>query len=96
MSDAVQAEATGAETITVDWAGVTVTLPARPDDWDLETLEAFEQGKAATAVRGVLGKSYDRTLAEFQKVNGRKPKVSDLESFMQAFASAYGFGSPGE
>jgi hypothetical protein len=96
MSDAVQAEATGADTITVEWDGVPVTLPAKPDDWDLETLEAFEQGKAATAVRGVLGSSYDSVLGAFQKRHGRKPKVRDLESFMQAFASAYGFESPGE
>jgi hypothetical protein len=98
MSDipAVQAEAEDATTITVDWLGVPVVLPAKPDDWDLDAMEAFEQGKAVTAVRGVLGKGYESTVEAFKKTHGRKPQVRDLESLMQGFAEAYGFESPGE
>lgn len=93
---AVQAEAQNVSTIDVDWDGVSVTLPAKPDDWELDTLEAFEQGKAATAVRGVLGKSYNRVITDYKARHGRPPKVSDLESFMQTFAKAYGFEDAGE
>lgn len=96
MSDAVQAEATGQETVDIDWDGVTVTLPAKPDDWDLEALEAFEQGKPATAARGVLGDQYDATVRAYKAKHGRGPKVRDLETLMQAFATAYGFDSAPE
>ena len=52
MSDKTpaQIEAEGDETVTVDWDGVPVTVPASAEDLDLDAIEAFETGKAVTEV----------------------------------------------
>ncbi|HLT70273.1 MAG TPA: hypothetical protein VKZ72_08910, partial [Acidimicrobiales bacterium] len=42
-------------TITVDWDGVAVEIPAAIEDWDVEALEAFETGRAIRALRLLLG-----------------------------------------
>lgn len=92
-----QREAEGDPTTTVDWDGVTVAIPASPDDMDLDALEAFEGGKAVAALRAMIGsKGYDQLRRDYESTNGRKPKVSDLGRLMDGIAGAYGFESKGE
>lgn len=96
MADAVEHEITG-ESVTVDWEGLHLELPPTPDDWDPDTLEAFEGGKAMTAIRSLLGSdTYEQARKTWAKANGRKMTVGDLGRLFEAIASAYGFGEAGE
>lgn len=90
-----EAEGTGATSISLPYKGVTVVLPARVEEWDLDALAAFERGQAASAFQGLMGPKYAAFAAEFQKANGRKPNVGDLEGLMEIVAEAYGFTSTG-
>lgn len=90
-----QLEAEGAETITVDWNGIPVTVPATVDQLDLDAIEALEAGKAVTAIRAIVGsRAFDKLKADYAKQHGR-PKVSDLEAMVEALAKAYGFDTSG-
>lgn len=96
MSDAAQAEVTG-EHIVVEWEGLTLELPPTPDEWDPDTLEAFETGKAMSAIRSLLGSdTYESSRKAWAKTNGRKMTVGDLGRLMEAIAEAYGFDTAGE
>lgn len=82
---------------TLDWQGVTVTVPAELDDLDPDSIEAFENGKAITAIRSIFGSDeYDRARSEFQKLHGRRPAMRDLGSLSDAVAAHFGFESAGE
>lgn len=95
-TDAIQHEVTG-DQVVVEWEGLTLELPPTPDDWDPDTLEAFEAGKAMTAIRSLLGsKSYDEARKAWAKANARKMTVGDLGRLMEAVAVAYGFDTAGE
>ena len=73
--------------------GERYRLPANPQDWDVDALEAFETGKVVSAIKGILGaKAWQRIRASHQ---GRL-KVRDLEPLMDQIAKAYGFDSVGE
>lgn len=95
--DAAQNEAEGVENVDLDWEGITITIPVSVDEWDIDTLEAFETGKAATGIRALIGSArYDAVKAEFAKAHGRKFKVKDAASLMDAVAVACGFKSAGD
>lgn len=96
MTDATEHEVTG-EAITVDWEGLRLELPPTPDDWDPDTLEAFEGGKAMTAIRSLLGsKEYDKARKDWAQANGSKMTVGDMGRLFEAIAEAYGFDTAGE
>lgn len=59
---AAEREALGIETVSVEFDGETYVIPADPLDWELPTTEAFEQGKAITAIRGLFGPQQYRQL----------------------------------
>src|SRR5690606_3916745 len=68
-----------ATTITVDWDGVAVEIPAAIEDWDVEALEAFETGRAIRALRLLLGdEQHERILAAWAQRTGRRAKLGDL------------------
>lgn len=62
-------------------------------DADIDVLEAFEQGKAITAAKGILG---EQAIARIRALHGGTLRVSDLEQIMEQIARAYGFSSVGE
>lgn len=96
MTTPAQAEAEGTDTIDVDWDGVTVTVPASVEAMDLDVLEAFETGKAVSALRAMIGtKGYDELRKRYEKEHGRTAKVGDLGRLMDAIAAAYGFDNQG-
>jgi hypothetical protein len=91
-----QREAEGVDTIDVDWDGITITFPASPEDADMDAVEAFENGKAITFARHLLGtERYDEVRAEWRKANGRKPTPNDMAPVMEAVAKAWGFETQG-
>lgn len=96
MATPDQAEATDTD-LTVDWDGVTITLPGNTDNWDPDAVEAFESGKVVTAIRGLLGTDqYDRARREFTKKHGTRPTMGDLAQLMDLVAKTYGFADAGE
>lgn len=91
-----QQEASG-DDITIEWEGMTLTVPADASKWDIDAVEAFEQGKAVTLLRLVFTSDvYDRMKATFQRNHGRKMLLEDVNGLMDEMAKAAGFGSPGE
>jgi hypothetical protein len=73
--------------------GERYRLPASPDDWDVDALEAFEAGKVVTAIKGILGpKAWGQLRANHEGTL----RVRDLEPLMDQIAKAYGFDSVGE
>lgn len=91
-----EAEATNGQ-VTLNWRDLTLIVPSSIDDWDVDTLEAFEAGKAATAIRGLIGStSYDKLRADFKKLHGRKFTVRDIKEVGDLLATTYGFTDQGE
>lgn len=91
-----QVEADEDETITVEWDGIPVTVPASAEALDLDALEALENGKGITFMRHLVGtKRFDEVRRQWEKENGRKPAARDVAPFMEAAAEALGFASSG-
>lgn len=80
----------GSGLIPISWRGHTFTVPASSDDWDVEVTEAFEGGKAATAIRGLLGED------QWEEFMTERPKNRDLAEMFEQIAEALGFESAGE
>lgn len=77
------------ETTTIEHNGTNYTVPASPDDWPFEAVEAMEQGKALTFVRLMLGdqaRSYLRT----------NPTAGDGGELMKKIIDSTGAQSRGE
>jgi hypothetical protein len=91
VSDITATDGVVDATVNVEWRGLTLALPSTIEDCDLEVLEAFEDGKAATFVRSLLGP------AQWAQVRATGPmKVRDLAEIGELIAKALGFASPGE
>lgn len=82
--------------MVVTWFGQAITLPPSVEDWDPDVLEAFETGKAISALRSLLGDQYEAARRRFLKDQGRKATVGDLTSLVDAIAQSYGFTDSGE
>ena len=90
LKSAAQLEAEGVGTTDVPWRAHTFTVPTDADDWTVETTLAFEEGKAASGVRLMLG---DRQWAELIK---DRPRNRDLADLFDTIAKALGLESAGE
>lgn len=70
------------EPIAFTWRGVEFhVLPS--DEWSVDVLEAWEDGKAVGTIRGILGDEYET----FHALN---PKTRDLAEFTEALWAAVG------
>lgn len=91
-----QIEADGDETVIVKWDDIEITIPASPEDLDLDAIEALENGKGITFLRHLMGAvRYEQVKREWQKENGRKPRPDDVAPFLEDVAKVYGFDSAG-
>lgn len=64
---------------TLDWHGVTVTVPPNLEDVDPDALEALENGKAITGLRGLIGSDeYEKARTRFRKLHGRAATLIDV------------------
>lgn len=72
--------------------GERFRLPEAPD-LDIDVIEAFEQGKSVTAVKGLLG---DASVARIRAMHGGRLSARDLEPVLEQIARVYGFTSVGE
>jgi hypothetical protein len=76
----------------ISFRGERFRLPELDGGMDIDTLEAFEDGKVITAIRGLLGPDQWAQL----KAMTPKPNVGDLEEIADKIAKVYGMGSVGE
>lgn len=83
--------ADGPTMTSVDWRGRTFTFPADVEDWPADAVEAFENGRAMTAVHGVLGEAQ---WAAVKKVS--RGTVRDVSELFELLAKAAGFDEAGE
>lgn len=85
-----QRDAEGAEVVEIEHNGVTYTIPADADDWTVETTLAFEEGKAMSGIRGVLGPKQWATYLKSKPVN------ADARDLFDKIAEAVGMETAGE
>lgn len=87
-------EADGIELVGVEYDGEVYWLPTDPQDWPVKALKAFEDGKAITALSGLLvadenGKGGWKTL------DGKNYRMRQLEQLFEKVAAAGGFQTAG-
>lgn len=84
MNEAARAESGASDTpILTTWEGQHYRL-VPTSQWDLEVLEAMEDGKISHILRGILADDgYARLLAA-------KPKMHEIEAFMTKALKALG------
>lgn len=73
-------------TTTVTFEDVDYTI-APAEDWSLDAIEAYEDGKIATLVREILGAE------QWARFKEKPRKVSDLTAFMREFEKATNSGN---
>ncbi|WP_336819855.1 hypothetical protein [Gordonia sp. MMO-8] len=91
---ALAREADGIELVGVEYDGEVYWLPTDPQDWPVKALKAFEDGKAITALSGLLvadenGKGGWKTL------DGKNYRMRQLEELFNKVAAAGGFQTAG-
>ena len=86
---AVEREGRGIETAAVDYDGDTYVIPADVLDWGLDATVAFEEGRAVSAIRVLLGPKQFRTLMSKGYTNRQFQELFDL------LAKAGGFETSG-
>ena len=86
---AAQIEAEGTELTSVEWGGLTFTVPTDPDDFSVDAIMAAEKGKVFTSLELVLG---PKQWAEFMKT---KPVRRDGIDLNNAITKALGLGDSG-
>lgn len=88
---AVETEAGDSSSAHVKWRkGIEFDVPLDRDEWSVETLLAFEDGKAASIVRAFMPP------ATFRQFMVMKPTGADLNEVMDLIAQAMGLKSAGE
>lgn len=93
---AAEAEATGAETVTVTFDGADYEIPASVDDVDIEVVRAFERNHTMAIVENVLGPRQWRELERsYRKAHGGKFPARALVPLAEQIAQAWGFDSTG-
>lgn len=89
---AAQNEAEAAETVTVEWDGLTFEIAADPDTWDFWTV--VEPLSANNVVQGTIGILGPRQVL---KLRQQRPKIkpTDFAKLFEAIQDKVGFGSSG-
>lgn len=82
-------EALGILVVPVEFDGMTLSVPADPEDWPVKATLAFEDGKVVNACKHLLSsEDFDKVMAK----NYRNKKFGDL---FNALAEAGGFANSG-
>ena len=74
------------DSVTFEYGGASYAVGSA-DGWDVEVLEAFEDGKIVTAVRALLG------VEQWARFKATKPTVGELNEFFEVAAEALGLGN---
>ena len=84
-----QREAEAPEFVTIDFGDHEFDISYDPDDWPVRAVLAFEEGKAASAVRALLGKE------QWEELMEDEPTVKDLSKLFELIAEETGMTSAG-
>lgn len=84
-----KSEAQG-NTVTVEWRGLELTIPATYDQWSVDFVESLEEGKAVGIVRGAVGPD------QWRAVKAMNLNMADLAELSNEIAKGLGFGETGE
>jgi hypothetical protein len=79
---AAKADALG-QKITFEFDGITFDVPSA-NEWDLDALEAYEDGKIVALIRALLG------VEGWAKFRAKKRTVEDLNALFSALQKAMG------
>lgn len=90
MSNEARAAEASNEPAVIKWREHEFTIPRDYDDWSLDLVEAFEDGRELSIIRGALGP------AQWRVVKSEEPKVRDIKGLAEDIAVALGFRSVGE
>lgn len=97
MSDAVHTEASDVDTVTTEWLGHDIELPASTEGWDIDVNRAFAAGDVVRMLELLVGK---RRFAEIEKAHRAAHDGvmtnGDLKPLGDKIAELYGFDSMGE
>lgn len=74
------------DTVSFEYGGNTFSV-GDAEGWDVEVLEAFEDGKVVTAVRALLGPE------QWATFKAGKPTVAELNGLFEVAAEALGLGN---
>ena len=89
--ESVQTELMESTETVVEWADVKWKVPASPDEWPAQALQALEQGKPMTFLEHVLGpKQWGRFL------RGDRSTAGDAAELTNLIYGAYGEADEGE
>ena len=80
----------GSAPITLEWDGVTYTVESNAELWPVTVVEAFEDGKSVTAIRGIIGAK------QWATYKAGNPNTRAMGRFFDAIAKACGLTSAGE
>lgn len=86
-----QLEATGEETITLEFAGISFVLPASLGDADGDVLKHLELGRMANAVEALVDDA-----ATWRRFRATKPKGKHYRELLDLYLARIGHGSAGE
>lgn len=89
-AEVLKAEAVAEEndTIEVEFRGNKYTLPALAKEWDVEVMEALEDGRQVGVLRALLGDDQWRLLKSRHNL-----KLKDLDEISDAFLAKVGLSS---
>ncbi len=86
-AEALKAEATNTN-VKVEFRGETYEIPGNAEEYDLEVMEAYEDGKLVSALRALLGE------AQWSLLKTRtRPKLKDLNEIAATFLGTVGLSS---
>ena len=96
MSDTAHNEATQ-DTVTVDWLGNQIELPASTDDWDIDVMRAFQAQDLLAVLEHLVGKArFSEIEKAHRAAHDGKMLNKDLKPLGDKIAEIYGFGGLGE
>ena len=90
MSNEARAAEAANEPAIVKWREHEFTVPRDFDDWTVDLVEAFEDGRELSIIRGALGPD------QWRVVKSENPRVCDIAGLADDIAVALGFRSVGE
>lgn len=94
---ALRREAEGVEYLGVEFRGKPYWIPADQLDWSAETILAFEDGKAMSALRGLLIHPDEDGNGDFDQLMAQEPKptIRDMRELFELVGKVGGFESSG-
>lgn len=87
VKTALKAEASNEGARSFTFNGEVYDIPS-PDDWTVDVVEAYEEGKIVSAIKAILGPKQWRKYKDKEK-----PLASDLKDFVEAMFEEAGVDS---